>query len=411
MTITMNDQRLTSIHQLEEFLAGVTSMTFRPSGIEAVYAFISKTLISFSYYKCSRHERGVIRSYLTKLTGYSASQLTRLIHSNVHTGRVTRRKYIRHVFPTKYSREDLTLLAETDVLHDTPNGKAIKHILEREAEEYGRPGFKNLSSISVSHIYNFRKEPIYKRVNLHYEKTKPVRSQIGERRKPAPDGAPGFLRVDSVHQGDLEREKGVYHINIVDEVTQFEFMGAVEHISESHLLPMLEKLIELFPFEIAEIHSDNGSEYINQMVARLLEKLRINLTKSRSRKSNDNALVESKNGAVIRKWIGYSFLPKGYAKHLNHFYFNCFHEYVNYHRPCAFPTVITDSRGKQKKVYKLEDYQTPLERLLSLKDVNQHLKSSVTIDILTTLAARHSDNEMATVVQKERSKLFLKTTG
>lgn len=405
----MNDQQLTSIHQLEEFLDGAIPMTFRPTGIEAVYAFVSKTLISFAYYKCSRYERGVIRSYLAKITGYSTSQLTRLIYSNIHTGRVVRKKYTRHVFPTKYSREDVILLAQTDTLHDTPNGKSVKRTLEREAVQFHKSEFQNLSHISVSHIYNFRKEPIYQRLNLHYEKTKPVKSQIGVRKKPTPDGSPGFLRVDSVHQGDIEREKGVYHINIVDEVTQFEFMGAVEHISESYLLPMLEKLIDLFPFEIKEIHSDNGSEYINQMVARLLDKLRINLTKSRSRKSNDNALVESKNGAVIRKWIGYSFLPKGYAKWLNLFYFGCFHEYINYHRPCAFPTVITDSKGKQKKVYLQADYQTPFEKLLSLPDCTKYLKSSVTIETLTTLAARHSDNEMAALVQQERSKLFCKT--
>jgi len=411
MTITMNDTQLTTLTEIKEFLAGSLAFCFRAPTTQKTYDWIQDTLVRFHYYKLERKEKSLLKLYLQKVTGYSRSQITRLIGGYLINGRVIKKRYVRHVFPLKYSREDMILLAQTDTLHDTPNGKSVKKILEREVFKFNKLEFQNLSHISVSHIYNFRKEPIYRKINLHYEKTKPVRSQIGERRKPVPNGSPGYLRVDSVHQGDLEKEKGVYHINIVDEVTQFEFMGAVEHISESHLLPMLEKLIELFPFEIAEIHSDNGSEYINKMVARLLEKLRINLTKSRSRKSNDNALVESKNGAVIRKWIGYSFLPKGYAKHLNHFYFNCFHEYVNYHRPCAFPTVITDSRGKQKKVYKLEDYQTPLERLLSLKDVNQHLKSSVTIDILTTLAARHSDNEMATVVQKERSKLFLKTTG
>ena len=402
----MNDVNVTTTSQLEQFLAGTISVTFRPTSLDETYAFVGKTLVVFSYHKRSRHEKGVIRSYLTKLTGYSPSQLTRLIYSSIHTGRVVRKRYQRHVFPAKYSREDLVSLAKTDALHDTPNGRAIKRILEREAGNYGRSGFRNLSSISVSHIYNLRRTPLYRRINVHFEKTKPVRSAIGERRKPGPNGSPGYLRVDSVHQGDLEREKGVYHINIVDEVTQFEFVGAVEHISESYLLPMLEKLIKLFPFRIIEIHSDNGSEYINRMVAELLEKLRIGLTKSRSRKSNDNALVEGKNGAVIRKWIGYAFLPRGYAKQLNQFYFGCFHEYVNYHRPCAFPTLIVDKRGKEKKVYKQENYQTPLEKLLSLPLVDQLLKPSVTIDQLAVIAAKYSDNEMAAKVQEERSKLF-----
>lgn len=406
----MNDVDVTTISQLEQFLAGTISVIFKATNVDETYAFVEKTLIVFSYHKCSRHEKGIVRLYLSKLTGYSPSQLTRLIHSGVHSGRVVRKRYHRHVFSAKYSREDVTALARTDALHDTPNGKMIKRILQRERVEYGRPGFENLSSISVSHIYNLRKRPVYKRINLRYEKTKPVKSQIGVRRKPQPNGSPGYLRVDSVHQGDLEHEKGVYHINIVDEVTQFEFMGAVEHISESFLLPMLEKLIELFPFRIIEIHSDNGSEYINKLVAKLLEKLRIGLTKSRSRKSNDNALVEGKNGAVIRRWIGYSFLPRGYAKQLNEFYFGCFHEYVNYHRPCAFPMVVVDKRGKEKKIYRQQDYQTPFEKLLSLSDTlpnaHQFFRPHVKLEQLKEVAARHSDNEMAAVVQEERSKLF-----
>src|SRR3989344_5659520 len=321
MTTKMNDVNVTTISQLEQFLAGTISIDFRPTNIDEAYVFVEKTLRTFSYYKCSKKEKGIVRSYLAKLTGYSVSQ-----------------------------------------------------------------------------IYNLRRAGIYKRINTKYEKTKPVRSPIGERRKPQPNGLPGYLRVDSVHQGDLEKEKGMYHINIVDEVTQFEFMGSVEHISEIYLLPMLQKLIELFPFRIIEIHSDNGSEYINKMVAQLLEKLRVKQTKSRPRRSNDNALVESKNGSVIRKWVGYSFLPKGYAKKLNQFYFGVFHEYVNYHRPCAFPTTLTDEKGKQKKVYLQENYLTPFEKLKSIPKVKQLLRDHVRLEQLEAMAARLSDNEMAAVV-------------
>lgn len=409
MTITMNDTQLTSLSEIKKFLDGSLTFSFRAPTTQKTYDWVAETLIRFRYRGLGKTDKTTIKLYLQKVTGYSRSQTTRLIGGYLGSGRVVRKRYHRHVFPTKYSGGDLITLAQTDALHDTPNGKAIKRILQREMAVYQRLGFERLSGISVSHIYNLRRTVIYQRINTHFEKTKPIKSTIGERRKPRPEGSPGYLRIDSVHQGDLEREKGVYHINIVDEVTQFEFVGAVEHISESHLLPMLKKLIELFPFRIIEIHSDNGSEYINRIVAGLLEKLRINLTKNRSRKSNDNALVEGKNGSVIRKWIGYAFLPRGYAKQLNRFYFGCFHEYLNYHRPCAFPMVIVDKRGKERKVYKQENYQTPLEKLLSLPHVDQYLKPSATIDQLTNIAARHSDNEMAALVQKERSKLFDKT--
>ena len=407
----MNDTQLTTLSEIKEFLTGSRMFNFQADSTAKTYEWIQMTLIRFCYKTLSKRDKSILKLYLQKVTDYSRPQLTRLIGGYLFNGRVIKRKYTRHVFPVKYSREDTTLLAQTDALHDTPNGKTIKKILEREFVKFGKLEFTNLSSISVAQIYNLRKKPVYQRHNLHYEKTKPVRSQIGERRKPFPNGSPGYLRVDSVHQGDLEREKGVYHINIVDEVTQYEFTGAVEGISESFLLPMLQKLIDLFPFEIKEIHSDNGSEYINRMVARLLDKLRIGLTKSRSRKSNDNALVESKNGAIIRKWIGRGFLPKGFAKQLNLFYFGCFHDYMNYHRPCAFPSVVMDKKGKEKKSYPQADYQTPFDKFLSLPNFHQYLKCSVTIESLTKKATIISDNEMAAVVQEERSKLFRKTNN
>jgi transposase InsO family protein len=107
-----------------------------------------------------------------------------------------------------------------------------------------------------------------------------------------------------VHQGDFNKEKGVYHINIVDEVTQFEWVGCVETISELHLKVLLQKLLEQIPFKVLNFHSDNGSEYINKVVSEILSYLFIGQTKSRSRHSNDNALAEGKNGSRIRKHMG-----------------------------------------------------------------------------------------------------------
>ena len=142
-------------------------------------------------------------------------------------------------------------------------------------------------------LYNLRKSTPYTRLRQAFSKTKPRASHIAVRRKPQPNGQPGYIRIDSVHQGDLDRQKGVYHINATDEVTQFEVVTTVERISERYLIPALETLLETFPFVVINFHSDNGSEYINKRVAELLQKLLIEFTKSRSRQTNDNALAES----------------------------------------------------------------------------------------------------------------------
>ena len=130
----------------------------------------------------------------------------------------------------------------------------------------------------------------------------------------------GFVRVDSVHQGDLDGHKGLYEVNLLDEVTQYEFVAAVEAISERFVVPALEALIESFPFEVKGFHADNGSEYVNHRVARLPRKLQVEeFTKSRPRRSNDNALVESKNASVVLRHLGHAHIARRHAALVNAF--------------------------------------------------------------------------------------------
>jgi hypothetical protein len=284
------------------------------------------------------------------------------------------------------------------------SGEATRRILERQWRIFKDKGFEIISHISSSHVYNLRRTKQYESHNLYVEKTRAVNANIGIRKKPRPEGKPGFIRVDSVHQGDLDKEKGVYHINLVDEVTQWEIVGCVEGISEEFLRPLLEKLLDLFPFKIIGFHSDNGSEYINHTVAYLLNKLSIEQTKSRSRRTNDNALVETKNGAVIRKYMGYAHIPKKYSRLINTFYREHMDVYLNFHRPCGFSTDTIDERGKIIKKYDI--YMTPFEKLKSIKDAELYLKNSVTIAELDKIALKETDNSCALNLQKARRKLL-----
>ncbi len=166
-------------------------------------------------------------------------------------------------------------------------------------QEFDKPEFERLAGISVSHLYNLRQSAPYGKHAAVFEPTRPNPVSIAERRRPDPQGRPGFLRVDTVHQGDWDGAKGVYHINAVDTVTQWQVVGCVSKISEQFLIPVLEAMLQQFPFGILGFHSDNGSEFINRRVAELLEKLLIEFTKSRASRTQDNALVEGKNGAPL----------------------------------------------------------------------------------------------------------------
>jgi hypothetical protein len=321
MVIDMNESRLDTIEQIREFLAGTADVAFTVPTEEAERRlFVARVLQRFRYSRLPKAERGVLFAYMQRLSGYSRQHLSRLIaqyreRKSLRPG--TRAN--RTSFACKYSPADVALLAELDALHDTLSGPATKVLAQRAHARFGDTRYARLAAISVSHLYNLRASAGYRQHRVAWQKTKPSPIIIGVRKAPAPQGLPGYIRIDTVHQGDLDGAKGVYHINAVDIVTQWQLVAAVERISEAFLLPVIALMLDGFPFVIRGFHSDSGSEYVNHDIARLLEKLRIEFTKSRPRQTNDNALAECKNGAVIRKLMGYGHIPQHHASAINRF--------------------------------------------------------------------------------------------
>jgi len=404
----MNDNGIRTIEQVRGFLEGTADVEFVIDTKAKRYEWIEKTLVRFRYLELARAEKGLMLKFLGKVSGYSHVQVKRFVRQYFETGHVRRRKAKKRGFIRRYTDADIRLLARTDELHGTLSGHATKKLCERAGEIFGEAGYQRLAQISVAHLYNLRRSGAYRRVRVHFTKTTPRPSVIGERRKPSPNGKPGYIRVDTVHQGDLDGVKGVYYINAVDEVTQFEIVCSVEKISENFLIPVLENLIEQFPFTILGFHSDNGSEFINRNVAALLNKLLIEMTKSRPRHSNDNALAECKNGSVVRKHLGYTHIPQKHAPLINRFLTDHLNPYINYHRPCFFPETVTDHRGKQIKRYPYEKMMTPYDKLRSLPDAHRFLKPFCDLIQLDEIANEFSDNQSAKLMNAAKSKLFNK---
>jgi transposase InsO family protein len=407
MIVTLQTAGLQTLVQVRAFVEGNEPVSFTLTDRAAAHLWMVQTLKRFRYAYCSRVDKGLLRRYLAKVTGLSRAQVTRAIAQFARTGIIEdRRKAPAKPFARRYTAEDIRLLAELDALHGTVSGLATRKLCERMYRVFGDARYERLAGISNGHLYNLRQHKTYRTQRGGFDKTRTVRVQIGERRKPAPEGKPGYLRVDSVHQGDLDGIKGLYLINAVDEVTQFQAVFAVAKISERFLLPVLEQLIDTFPFVIKGFHSDNGSEYINGPVAKLLEKLRIEQTKSRARKTNDNALVESKNGSTVRKVLGYSHIPGCFAKEVNDFTRDLLNDYLNFHRPCHFPSESINAKGRLRKHYRYQDMKTPYEKLKSLPDACEHLKPGMTFQALDEIAAQCSDNEAALRLNQARAELF-----
>jgi transposase InsO family protein len=371
---------------------------------QEVYAWTERTLVRHRYAALKRREKGLVRGYITRMTGLSRAQVTRLIASYVESGQVKAATYQRRKFANRYHPADIELLAYVDKSHGNLSGPATKRILEREYGEYGQQAFERIAQISVAQIYRFRNTEAYRKRNTSYQPTRPTVIPIGERRKPRPQGRPGYLRIDTVHQGDQEGNKGVYHINAVDEVTQWEIVAATPQISEHWLIPLLEQLLAQFPFTIRGFHSDNGSEFINYTVAKLLSKLLIEQTKSRAHRTGDNGLVESKNGAVVRKHMGFGHIAARHAEAVDQFHRQHLNPYVNFHRPCAIAEIVEEANGKRRRLYR--HWATPFEIFRQIPQSQTYLRPGVSMAELERFAQAQSDTEAALAMQQAKRKLL-----
>jgi len=407
MLVQMDEQRIATIEDIVAFLNGTIDTPLILHGSkDEIYSWVEHTLVKFGYLFQNKKEKGYILRYIERLSGYSRQQITRLVKQQKDTGYVRRRHRTAKGFEKKYTHDDIVLLAKVDRVMDGVSGTTVKAFCQRMFIYYEDLRFAKLCSISASHIYNLRKTHLYQRCRRKFTTTKNAAVTIGERCKPQPNGKPGFLRVDSVHQGDKDGKKGVYHVNAVDEVTQWEVIVTVERITDQFMVPALSSILDQFPFKISGFHSDNGSEYINQRVAALLNESLIQLTKSRPRHSNDNALAESKNNSVVRKTFGYIHIPQKHAELIDEFNRNHLNPCMNFHRPCHFPTIEINDKGKQIRRYIQQDMKTPFEKLASLDQLESYLKPGVSIAALEKAAKQQSDLDAWEAMQKARTKLF-----
>jgi transposase InsO family protein len=411
MVIDMNEAQVRTVEQVRQVLEGTQELQFRAAqDDQGRYGWIDSVLRRLDYRQLARSARGAVLAYLQRLSGYSRAQVTRLVSRWMAREPMVKNYHApQHAFARRYTSADVALLAEVDRAMGTLSGPATACVLRRQRDVFGDARFARLGSISVGHLYNLRHSAGYRAQRVVLSKTRGDKSAaIGVRKAPAPEGRPGFIRIDSVHQGDFDGSKGLYHINAVDCVTQWEVLASVQTIAEAHLLPVIEQMLEQFPFEILGFHADNGSEYVNHRVAKMLDKLRVEFTRSRPRRSNDNGLAETKNGAVVRKMFGFEHIAQRHAGRFNTFCVEYLNPFLNFHRPCLFATEVADPKkaGRIKRVYRAGGAMTPLDKLASLPDAHKFLRDGVTLEHLHQLARALSDVQAAEELNEARAALF-----
>ncbi|CAM2198499.1 Integrase catalytic domain-containing protein (plasmid) [Paraburkholderia kururiensis] len=412
MIIDVNESQIRSLDQVRAILDGTHTLDFAPAASPGErHEWVAQVLRRFRYNQLKRPHRGLLLRYLRRFSGFSRAHMTRLVQ---RWKRGQRLSWVKgtpaNAFARSYTDEDVFTLAETEREYGRLSGPAMVVVLRRMYQVYNDERFERLQHLSASHLYNLRRSQAYRLQHTVYTKTQanPKGAAIAVRRAPAPENRPGFIRIDSVHQGNTEEHRGVYHINAVDCVTQWEVVATVPSLTREDMLPVLRAMLEQFPFTILGFHSDGGTEYINYEVAAMLEKERIEFTRSRPRRCNDNALAESKNGNVVRRQFGYSHVPADWAKEFNAFCVELLNPFLNFHRPCLFGTEVPDPKkpGRTRRVHRPEDVMTPLDKLASVPGADDFLRKGITLDQLKELARSQTDVEAARQVRLARERLM-----
>ena len=394
----MTNSHKLSIEQIKNLL-NVENLDIGIDNSKDAYTWINSLLRNVRYNSLPKKDKHYVILYISKVLDLSVERTRHLASLWCKKGNIEYKKYKRSHIYRKYSIDDITLLLDTFNIHKV-NGNAVKKILQDEYQIYGRKEYSNISNISGGYIYTLLKD---KYRNL--SKTKSIRSDIGIREPLRKDGKPGHLSIDTVHQKENNQFKEFYYINIVDFHTQWQLIYVVKQISEKYLLPVLQDMLQKFPFKIIEIHSDNGFEYINHKVSDILLRLHIKQLKSRPYKSEDNGQIETKN-TIIRKEMGYFPMPEKYIQPLSIFFSKYYNDYLNYHHPCAYPTLTKDNKGRIRRKYIQSNYMTPYQKLKEIDPKGITLQKGISFKDMDKKELQYSHNEYIKIVEKEKNKIL-----
>lgn len=157
MTIRMRNLERLTLAEMKEFVAGNRHVGWSVVERESVYGLVEQVLKARQYRRLKKGQKGIVRSFLAKVTAMSRAQLTRLIQRWTQTRRIERQPLRRPNFPRKYTAADIALLAEVDAAHEDLSGPAVRHLCQRGWTVFGDERFQRLAGISPSHIYNLRR--------------------------------------------------------------------------------------------------------------------------------------------------------------------------------------------------------------------------------------------------------------
>ena len=192
------------------------------------------------------------------------------------------------------------------------------------------------------------------------------------------DAKPGFVEADLVGQdGGNESGDFAQSLNFVDIATSWDETVACKNKAQVHVFEAIKKASKRFPFKIAGIDSDNGSEFINAHMLRYCIENKITFTRSRAYKKNDSCFVEQKNYSVVRRAVGYlRYDNQEEVAILNELYIYLDY-YTNFFQPVNKLKLKTRTGSKVTKKY--DEAKTPFRRVLACQYIDNEKKRKLNL--------------------------------
>ena len=185
---------------------------------------------------------------------------------------------------------------------------------------------------------------------------------------------PGFMEIDLVaHCGNTTEGQYLNTLTCTDISTGWTDVTALAHRSQKVVSTAIHRMRKRLPFPLLGIDSDNGSEFINDLLYRYCLDEKITFTRSRPYKKNDQAHVEQKNWSVVRHTVGYDRWETEQELALLESIYDDLRLYINFFQP-SFKLIAKERIGN-RTIKRYDTAKTPYQRVLERKDISIEIKA------------------------------------
>ena len=297
-----------------------------------------------------------------------------------------RKKGKRRVRPRVYDEPVLKALEKVWYIFDCPCGKRLVPVLremlsvlykfgEIDFDLHVRGKLERISAATIDRLLSKEKKKLRMKSRSHTKAGTLLKHQIPIRTFDGWDEKkPGFVEIDLVgHDGGSARGEYAFTLDVTDVHSGWSELRAIRNKAQIWTFQALMELKQALPFDLLGIDSDNGGEFINYHLIKYCEQNKIQFTRSRPYRKNDNCFVEQKNSSIVRRYAGYArYEGEEQLGILNEIYQNV-RLFVNFFQPSM--KLVAKSRRGSKVKKKYDDAQTPYKRLLASNDISDICKS------------------------------------